>query len=155
VVPFLLRYTLSRRQRFAAELLPWVPVIAASLGFSTGIAVLAVDVSPWFVVFLLLPLILYHGLFTLLFDLILHKGQSVDVQVDDVSLELRAGDKRLSLPLEGIIQVFLTGTAWTVLHFDGTVLTIPAHAITEEQIDYLKSFARTAAAERKAGRTEG
>ena len=155
MVPFRLRFTLSRRQRLAAELPPWVPAIASSLGFAIGLAVLAVDVSPWFVLLLLVPLILYRGLVVLLLELFLHSSQTVDVRVDGSNLELRAGDKRLSLPLAGIIQVFAAGHVWTVLHFDGAVLTIPATAITEAQIDYLKSFARTAAAERKAAWSDG
>ena len=52
------------------------------------------------------------------------------------------------LPLDGIFQVFRAGDTWTVLHLDGTVLTIPADAITAEQVDYLKSFARRSAAAR-------
>jgi hypothetical protein len=154
VVPFHLRYTLSRRQRTAAELVPWVPVIAGSLGFTIGVAVLTVDVSPRFLALLLIPLTLYRGLFILLFDLTIHSGQVVEMSVDETKLEMLAGDKRLSLPLDGIIQVFRTDNAWTVLHFDGSVLSIPADAINAEQIDYLKSFARRAAEERKAAQSE-
>jgi hypothetical protein len=154
VTPFHLRYTLSRRQRFAAELLPWVPAIAGALGFTIGVALLTVDVSLWFLLLLLIPLIFYRGLFALLFDLTIHSGQVVEMFVDDSKLEMQTGQKRLSHPLDGIIQVFRADNTWTVLHFNGAVLSIPADVITDEQIDYLKSFASSAAAERKAAQSE-
>jgi hypothetical protein len=150
VAPFHLRYTLSRRQRIATELLPWVPAIAGSIGFATGIAVLAVHVSLMFLVLLVLPLLIYRSLFALLIDLTIHPRQAVEVLVDETRLEMLVSGQRLALPLNGIIQVFRTGNNWTVLHFNGSALTIPADAITDEQIDYMKSFARIAAAERKA-----
>jgi hypothetical protein len=154
VAPFHVRYTLSRQQRLATELLPWVPAIAGSLGFTIGVTVLAADVSPWFLFLLLVPLTLYRGLFVLLFNLAIHSGQQVEVMVDETKLEMLSSGKRLLIPLAGIIQVFRSGTAWTVLHLDGSVLTIPAEAITDEQTNYLKSFARSAAAERKAAHSE-
>jgi hypothetical protein len=154
MAPFHLHYTLSRRHRLATELLPWVPAIAGTLGFTIGVTVLTVELAPWFLFLLLIPLIVYRGLVVLLFDLTIHAGQAVEILVDDVKLEMRVGSQRLSLPLDGIIQVFSTGNVWTVLHLDCSVLTIPAGAITEEQIDYLKSYARNAAAGRKAAELE-
>jgi hypothetical protein len=154
VAPFHFHYSLFRRQRFATELLPWVPAITGSLGFTIGLAYLSVEVSAWFLLLLIIPVILYHSLFAVLFDLIVHSEQLVEMSVDDSHLEVKAGKKRLSLPLNGIIQVFRTGNAWTILHLNRSVLTIPADAVTEEQIEYLKSFARIAAAERKAAQLE-
>ena len=150
MVPFQLLYSLSRRQRFAPELLPWVPAIAGSIGFTIGTAYLGVAVSPWFLVLVILPVILYRSLFALLLDLVIHSGLTVEMCIDDSKLETQTRQRKLSLPLKGIIQVFRTGDDWTVLHFNGAGLTIPADAITEEQVDYLKSFARNALAERRA-----
>src|SRR5689334_7389210 len=45
VAPFTLHYALTRRQR-AADLFPWLPALAGSIGFGIGVLVLAVDVSP-------------------------------------------------------------------------------------------------------------
>jgi hypothetical protein len=154
VAPFQLRFSLSRRQRLANELLPWVPALAGSLGFAIGIAYLAVEVSVWFLVLLVVPVILYRGFFTILFDLIIHSGQWVEMSVDDSRLDMQAGSKKTSLPLKGIIQVYRAVKVWTILHFDGSVVTIPADAIADEQIDFLKSFARIAAAERKAAQLD-
>ncbi len=154
MVPFQLRYSLSRRQRLASELLPWVPAVTGSLGFGIGVAVLAVDVSRGFLLLLVIPALIYRGLFALVLDLVVHPGQVVEVVVDETQLEMRAGRQRLILPLEGIIQVFRSGRSWTVLHFNGSALSIPAAAIQEAQVDYLKAFARTALAQRNAGPTE-
>ena len=49
VVPFHLHYTLSRRQRLATEIYPWLPAIAGSIGFVLGALYLATTVSPWLV----------------------------------------------------------------------------------------------------------
>jgi len=97
---------------------------------------------------------LYRGLFVLLFDLAIHSGLAVEVAVEDSTMRMRIGRKQLSLPIGGIIQVFREGNACTVLHYNGPILTIPIEAITDEQIDYLKSFASKAAAERKAAQSE-
>jgi hypothetical protein len=149
VAPFHLRFTLSRRQR-VAELLPWLPAVAGTIGFGMGAAFLATVASPWFLLLLLLPVIYYRGLFFLLIELAFWPQQSVEVFVDETQLEVRTRHSRRSQPLDGIIQVFRSGEAWTVLHLDRTSLLIPIEAITHEQIDYLKAFALRAAAERKA-----
>jgi hypothetical protein len=151
VPPFTLRYALTRRHRLP-ELFPWLPALAGSLGFSIGAAVLAADVSAWFLLLLLIPTVLYRGLFALLFELTFRPSQQVEVVVDDKALEVAVEGGRRRLPLEGVIQVYrVEGTAdWALLHADGTALTIPAGAATAEQLDYLKGFALRAAAARKA-----
>ncbi len=148
MTPFRLQFTLTRRQRLAVELLPWLPAIAATLGFTVGAAFLAVHVSRWFLPLLLLPPLTYRGLIAFVFDITVRGGRSVEVIADDAGLEVRSGGEANWLPLDGIFQMFRSGDTWTVLHLDGTVLTIPANAITAEQVDYLKSFARRAAAGR-------
>lgn len=149
VTPFRLSYTLTRRQRLD-ELFPWLPAAAGSLGFGLGMAYLAVFVSPVFLVFLALPVLLYRGLFALLIDLALRPRQPVEVTVGESQLSVTTDGRRHALPLAGIIQVFRTEGAWTLLHRDGTSLLIPMDAVTEPQIDYLKQFALRALAERKA-----
>jgi hypothetical protein len=154
-LPFHLQYTLSRRQRLATEIYPWLPAIAGTIGFVLGVVYLSIIVSSWFLFLLLLPVVAYRGLFVFLFDIAVHARQSVDVLVDETQLGVRVEDEQRWLPLDGIIQVFRSedGTTWTVLHFDGSVITIPADAVTGEQLDYLKSFARRAAEERRAARS--
>ncbi len=150
MAPFRLTYTLSRRQRLAVEIMPWLPAVAASLGFVVGAAFLATTASLWFLLLLLIPPLVYRGLVALVFDLVVRGGLAVEVAVDETTLEVAARGDRRKLALAGIFQVFRSGDAWTVLHLDGSVLTIPANAIAVEQVEYLKSFARRAAATRVA-----
>ena len=67
MTPFSIRYTLTRRQRLG-ELLPRLPALAGSIGFSVGAAYLAVVVSPWCFALLALPLIYYRRLFVLVLN---------------------------------------------------------------------------------------
>jgi hypothetical protein len=141
VSPFHLTYTLTRRQRLAVELPPWLPAIAATLGFTFGAAFLALNVSRWFLIMLLLPPVVYRGLFVFAFDIVFRGGRPVELIADAVGLEVRSGGEVKRLPLDGIFQVFPSGDVWTVLHLDSTVLTISADAITAEQVDFLRTFA--------------
>lgn len=140
-LPFHLRYSLSRRQRVRVELVPWIPAIAGTLGFGTGAAYLAMSVSAWFLLLLAVPLIMYRGMFAFFVRLLFQRGQPVEVSVRGGDLELRTRGEVKRLALDGIFQVFRSGDLWTVLHLDGTVITIPANAISAEQIEYLRVFA--------------
>lgn len=148
MVPFHLHFSLTRRQRLRVEVVPWLPVIAGATGFGLGALFLATSVSVWCLFLLLLPVLMYRGLFVFAFDLIVNGGRSTDLVVDADSMEVRSSDGEKCLPLDGIFQVFRTDDTWTVLHLDGTVLTIPTNAITVEQVDYLRVFAHRCAAMR-------
>jgi hypothetical protein len=148
VEPFTLRFALSRRQRLAVELPPWLPAVAGTTGFGLGALYAGLFASPWFLLLLLLPPIMYRGLFAFAFELVACGGRPVEMIADGGELEVRSAGLAQQLPLDGIFQVYRSGDTWTVLHLDGSVLTIPADAITAEQIEYLKSFARRAAAAR-------
>ncbi|MCE9565508.1 MAG: hypothetical protein K8U57_26095 [Planctomycetes bacterium] len=149
VTPFHVRYMLTRRQR-VGELLPWLPALAASIGFGIGGVYLSGAVSLWFLLLFLLPIIFYRGLFVLLFDLASRSRQPVELTVDETALWVLFDATRLKLSLDGIIQVFRSDDGWTVLHHDGSSVLIPFDTLTDTQLDYLKSFARRAAEERKA-----
>ena len=149
---FHLRYALTRRDRLAVELYQWLPAIAGTIGFLIGALYLILFVSAWFLWLVLLPVVAYRGLFAFLFDISFRARQPVEVIVEDERLEILIDGNRCVLALVGIFQVFRSeGSAtWTVLHMDGTVLTIPAAAIAVQELDYLKSFALRAARDRKA-----
>ncbi len=149
MLPFHVRYTLTRRQR-TGELLPWLPALAASIGFCIGGAYLSTAVTPWFLLLFLLPIIFYRGLLLLLCDLAVRSRQPVELTVDENTLWVQCDATRQRLPLDGIIQVFRSDDVWTLLHRDGSSLLIPSDVLTDPQLDYLKSFARRAAEERKA-----
>ena len=148
MTPFVVRFTLSRRQRLAVELMPWLPAAAATLGFGIGGAYLALNASAWFLVLLAGPPLVYPGLFRFALGLLFRPDRPVEVRVDDTRLEWVAGGGRRSLALDGFFQVFRADDVWTLLHLDGPVLTIPLDALTAEQVEYLKGFARRAAAAR-------
>jgi hypothetical protein len=148
VEPFHLRFALSRRQRLAVELPPWLPAVAGTIGFGLGALYAGLFASNWFLLLLLLPPIMYRGLFCFAFDLVVHGARAVEMRVDGAELVVRSAGTVRRHPLDGIFQVYRSGDAWSVLHLDGSVLTVPADAITSEQIEYLKSFARRAAAAR-------
>jgi hypothetical protein len=153
VTPFTIRYTLTRRQRLT-ELLPWLPALAGSIGFSVGVAYLAAVVTPWCSALLALPVIYYRGLVALAFELAFRPNKPVELAVDGDELVAQVGPDTRRLPLEGIIQVFRAEGAadWTVLHLDGSAFTIPAGSVAPDQLDYLKGFALRAARERRAAR---
>jgi hypothetical protein len=150
MAPFHLHFTLSRRQRLALELPPWLPGIAATAGFVIGTTYAGLYASPLFFFLLLLPPVVYRGLFALAFDLVFRGGRAVELFVGDAELRVASDGKVKTLPLGGLFQVFRSGDAWTVLHLDGTVVTIPAGAIADEQVAYLRSFARRTAAALRA-----
>ncbi|HSQ56011.1 MAG TPA: hypothetical protein VLM40_09710 [Gemmata sp.] len=149
--PFTIRYTLTRRQRLG-ELFPWLPAVAGSLGFSFGVAYLACYVSAWCLVLLALPVVFYRGLVALTFELIFRPGKPVEIAVDEETIRVSIGNVSRGLPLDGIIQVFRKEgrDEWTVLHMEGTAITLPAHSITPAQLDFLKGFALRSARERWA-----
>lgn len=146
--PFRLEFVLSRRQRLSVELMPWLPALAATLGFAVGAAYLAVNASPWFLALLLLPALVYRGLFAFIFGLVFRGGLPVEVCVANGRLSVTAAGERRERSLAGIFQVFRSDDVWTVLHLDGSVLTIPVGAISDEQIRYLRALAHRTAARR-------
>lgn len=145
---FHLEFKLSRRQRLAVELPPWLPAVAATVGFTIGTVYAGLYASRWFFFLLLLPPLVYRGLFAFAFDIAVRGGRRVTVTESEGELVVQSGGDTRCLPLDGVFQVFRSGDTWTVLHLDGSVLTIPSDAITPAQVDYLKSFARRAAAAR-------
>ncbi len=156
MVPFRLQYALGRRDRLAVEFPPHLPALGAALGFVLGIGYLAAVVSSWFLLFLILPTLLTRGLVLFLADLALVPARSVDVLVEADRLGLLVGSDRVWLYLDGVIQVCRSndGRTWTLLHLNGSVLTIPGAAIRPEQLDFLKGFALRAAAARRRAESE-
>jgi hypothetical protein len=150
VPAFHLRYALTRRQRLAVELPPWLPAVAATIGFGTGAAYAGVYASPWLLLLLVLPLVMYRGLFRFALDIAANRGGEIELIADgtDTDLEVRTAGGVKRLPLDGVFQVFRSGDVWTVLHLDGTVLTVPVAAMADEHVAYLRTFVRRAAAAR-------
>lgn len=144
MVPFHITYALSRLQRLRLELPQWLPALAGTVGFAVGAVYLSATASRWFLLLLLVPAVAYSGMFAFFWDIVARRGRPVELVVADDTLELSTSGAVTVLPLTGIFQVFRSGDAWTVLHLSGAVLTIPADAITAEQIGHLRSFAHRA-----------
>jgi hypothetical protein len=138
VVPFHIRYELSRGQRFGPFLYPWLPCLAPCLGFSAGMVVLAFEVSPRFLAALVLPAAVSRNFFRGAAHILRTPVEAVEVVVDEAWVGR-------------VVQVYRDGGRWHVLHADGTELRIPADAVTVEQIEYLKVAALRAAAGRRSG----
>ncbi|MBA4190775.1 MAG: hypothetical protein C0467_22545 [Planctomycetaceae bacterium] len=149
MLPFHVHYSLTRRQR-VGELLPWLPALAASIGFGIGGVYLSSAVTLWFLLLFLLPIIFYRGLLVLLIDLATRSRQPVELTVDETTLWVQFDSVRRKFALDDIFQMYRTDDMWTLLHRDNSSLHIPVGVLTEEQLKYLKSFARRAAEERKA-----
>lgn len=147
-VPFRLHYDLTRRQRLAAQLQSWSPCLGACLGFTLGVSFLSAAVTPLFLPLLLFPVLVARKFAVWLVGL-RNPTCPVDVTVEADGLDVRVGDEVAWLPLDGLIQVCRAGAGWDVIHANGTVLTIPAAAITDEQLDHLKAVARRAADRRR------
>ncbi len=143
MVPFRLQYALGRRDRLAVEFTPHLPACAAALGFTCGILYLAAVATPWFGLLLAWPAFTGRKVVAFLLDLILVPARPVDLLVEADRMGLLVGDRRVWLFLDGIIQVYRTdGThPWTLLHLNGSVLTIPADVISREQVAFLQGFA--------------
>lgn len=145
---FHISYALTRRQRLRVEVVPWLPALAGTVGFGVGALYLTASVSPWCVLLLGLPVVMYRGLFAFALDITFRGARPVELRINDTEMEVHTGGTAEQFPLAGIFQVFRSDDVWTVLHLDGTILTIPADAITGEQIGYLRAFAHRAAAAR-------
>ncbi len=154
-VPFHLRYTLSRRQRLWGLYDAWgwfaplmaIPVwtfLVLRMGWSfwtlewAGIALfggLALGVTC-----------LYAGLFRGLVDLVCVPKRHMDVLVEDngagAAAGILLGGERWYLFLDGITSIRRYRDLWTIQHYSGSVLWIPASAITDEQVAFLHDHLR-------------
>jgi hypothetical protein len=142
---FRIQYELTRRPRLAAYLHVWGPCLAPCLGFTLGIAFLSLVMTPWFFPLLTVPIGLGRWYLPGLLDILLHRTEPIELTADADSLTITSHRTSLRLALDGIIQVFRACDFWTVLHANRAPIHIPISAISSEQSDYLKGFARRAA----------
>jgi hypothetical protein len=64
----------------------------------------------------------------------------MDVRVEENGLGVLAGGQRWWLFLDGLTGIEqLTPGVWTLQHWTGSVVHVPADVITEEQIAYLRA----------------
>jgi hypothetical protein len=147
--PFELRYQLSRRQRLVPHLRIWgvayTPFVVVVFTFFCVRTIASACSLIWgsvavfgtlaFGLFLLL-----RGLFVGLLDVLLVPVRSMDIRIEENGLGFLAGGERWWLFLDGLTSIDqLTAGVWTLQHWNGSVVHIPAYAITDDQLAYLRS----------------
>jgi hypothetical protein len=148
-IPFLLQYSLNRRQRLVPHLKIWgtlyVPfIVCLFLFFVVQAFVTPFTQGIWAGVFfgaLALGLfLLLRGLFVGVLDVLFVPLRQMDVVVEENAAGILIGTERWYLFLDGItdIRKFRDDT-WTVQHWNGCVLHIAATAISDEQLDHLRA----------------
>jgi hypothetical protein len=148
-VPFELRYQLSRRQRLVPHLRIWgfayTPFVVVVFTFFCVQTIVNACSLTWagIAVFGGLALglfLLVRGLFIGLLDVLLFPVRSMDIRVEENGLGYLSGGERWWLFLDGLTRIDqLTAGVWTLQHWNGAVLHIPAGAITEAQLAHLRA----------------
>ncbi len=137
-----IEYDLSRRQRLVAHLGVWAPYFLGLIligGGGTALFVfLAVSVSPWLALLILLPLGLVRGFIIGLVNVILVGVHHMDVIVEENGLGYAFESDRLWIFFDGIIRIQkYSKDTWTIVHYNGTVVSIPTAAIEERYINHM------------------
>jgi hypothetical protein len=138
-VPFSLCYDLSRRQRLIPHLRIWQPLIPLILVVLVGSAP-ALAWRWWCVLFPLGWVWLFRGFFVGLADVLLRPVVHMDLRVEENGLGFLAGGERWWLFLDGLVSIQeLTPGVWTLQHWHGSVVHIPAAVITDDQLAHLRA----------------
>jgi hypothetical protein len=148
-VPFRARYELSRMQRLVPHVRVWglfyTPfILLMLLFFGMGVVVNAGERDFCGVIvfsgFILLMLAGFRGLFVGWIDVLLVSVQHVDIEVGENAIAIRSGTEPAYLFLDGFFAPRkFRADVWTLEHFHGYVLNIAASAISEEQINYIRT----------------
>ncbi len=141
-----IEYDLSRRQRLVAHFGVWAPYLGGLIviaGGGTALCVaLALSVSPWFALLILLPLWLTRGFIIGLVNIIFVAVQHMDVIVEENGLGYAIKSERLWIFLDGIIRIQkYSKDTWIIIHHNGTVVSIPTAAIEERYIEHMRKQA--------------
>jgi hypothetical protein len=147
-VPFQLRYTLSRSQRLVPHVRLWgvfkTIFVLMMLAFFFVRMMFAIWWLEWLgiVVFgglTLGILVLYPGLFVGLIDVLTVPRRHVDAVIEENAAGILLGKKRWCLFLDGITSIKqYRADVWTIQHYNGSVLHVPASAITDEQMSHIR-----------------
>jgi len=148
-VPFEIRYRLSRWQRLVPHLRIWgvayTPFVVVLFLFFCVQAIVNLCSLTWAGVAVFGGLafglfILFRGLFVGLLDVLLVPVRDMDIRVEENGLGILVGSERWWLFLDGLTSIKqLTAGVWTLQHWNGSVIHIPADAITDAQLAYLRA----------------
>ena len=148
-LPFELRYDLSRRQRLIPHLKIWrhhaLFVIVCVVGAAAGLYS-----SWWYLVLLLFFLFIFRGFFLGLVNVLFVRRQAMDIVVEQNGLGFLAGKERWYFFLDGLTAFDqLAADVWTIQHWNGSVVNIPATLLNAEQVQFFRNWVDEANAIRK------
>jgi hypothetical protein len=141
-LPFSMQYELNRRQRLVPHIMIWLPYLPVILIFF-ACALTATLTRSWLYVFVLFGVIWYFRSFFMgLLTVAIHRMEPMDLVVGEDVLGYLIGNERLYIFLDGILKIekYCKDT-WTIQHNNGTIISIPAALISDEQIGYMKYVA--------------
>jgi hypothetical protein len=138
-VPFELRYQLSRRQRLVPHLKIWGP-LSVLIPFVLAGLVAGLVLTWWVGLLALAWAWIFRGFFLGLADVVFRRKATMDLRIEENGLGVLIGGERWWLFLDGLTGIDqLTPGLWTLRHWNGSVVHIPADAITEAQLAYLRA----------------
>jgi hypothetical protein len=148
-LPFHLRYTLNRSQRLVTIVrtywgVPWTLFVLVLFSFfcvesvvsARSLSGMGLAVFGGLALFVFL---VYRGLFVGLIDVLLVPVRRMDIMVEENAAGILIGTKRWYLFLDGITDLRKYRDTWTIQHWNGSVLHIPAAATSGDQIGHLKA----------------
>jgi hypothetical protein len=141
LLPFELRYDLTRRQRLIPHLRIWRP-FALMIIVSVAGSAWAVVYRGWWYLALLLPLLfIFRGFFIGFLNVLLVGRQHMDIVVEQNGLGFLAGKERWYIALDGLTSFDeLAEGVWTVQHWNGSVVHIPAELLSMEQVEFFRNW---------------
>lgn len=139
-LPLELRYALTRRQRLVPHLKIWRHHALLAIVCIVGAAA-AVQRSWGFVLLLLFFLFIFRGFFLGLLNVLLVRKQAMDIVVEQNGVGFLAGGERWYFCLDGLTGFGqLASGVWTVQHWNGSVVNIPADLLDEEQVEFFRNW---------------
>ncbi|HXG11597.1 MAG TPA: hypothetical protein VNK04_17715 [Gemmataceae bacterium] len=139
VVPFELRYSLSRWQRLAPHLRLWGP-LSVLVPCVMAVLVASALVTWWAGLGAVVWALLFRNFFCGLADVALRRSAPMDLRIEENGLGFLANGERWWLFLDGLTGIDqLAAGVWTLQHWNGSVVHIPAAVISDEQLAHLRT----------------
>ena len=142
-LPYHLCYILNRRQRLIPHLAIWLPHLPLVAIIFVGSLLATILVSLWCLPLVFLSLWVFRGFLVGLLDVLVQPVRHMDLLIEEKGLGFLAGRERWWIFLDGFTEINrICQDTWTLRHFNGTVINIPVEAISDDQIEHLKSAAQ-------------
>ena len=139
------RFTVSRRQRLVPPLKVWAPHGVIGLPLLGLLLHLAFTESPWAWFLVALLVLLMRGFFIALVQITLWPRQRLCVAIEERGVGFGEDEPEWWIFTDGILRFDRAcADVWTLYHYNGTVLSVPADVISPEDVSFLRSQARGA-----------